>query len=331
MTPKSYSYAFSLIVPIYKSEETIDKLVSRLESLPVSEPWQAIFVDDGSPDRSHELLQRRLKNSSLKATLIRHTRNFGEHHAVLTGYRHAEGKFFINIDDDLQNPPEEALRLLQHAREHDLDVVYGDYIEKKHSLFRNLGSGFANLTARFLLDLPDSYYLSSFRCVNSLVGEKIAEIRSPYVYIDGLLSQATNRIGSLNVKHTEREVGSSGYNIRRLVRLWLVILTSFSLMPLRIASLVGVLAAVIGSLSLIYLLASSLFAGIQVAGWLSVISAILFFGGIQCLLLGLLGEYVGRIYLTVYGKPQAHVRTIEKTGGMATNDGSRFIAPLGSK
>jgi undecaprenyl-phosphate 4-deoxy-4-formamido-L-arabinose transferase len=311
MTPKSYSYGFSLIVPIYKSEETIDKLVSRLELLPVTEPWQAIFVDDGSPDRSHELLQQRLKNSSLKATLIRHTRNFGEHHAVLTGYRHAEGGFFINIDDDLQNPPEEALRLLQHAREHDLDVVYGDYIEKKHSLFRNLGSGFANLTARFLLDLPDSYYLSSFRCVNSLVGEKIAEIRSPYVYIDGLLSQATNRIGSLNVKHTEREAGSSGYNIRRLIRLWLVILTSFSLMPLRIASLVGVLAAVIGSLSLVYLLASSLFAGIQVAGWLSVISAILFFGGIQCLLLGLMGEYVGRIYLTVYGKPQAHVRTID--------------------
>jgi undecaprenyl-phosphate 4-deoxy-4-formamido-L-arabinose transferase len=145
-----------------------------------------------------------------------------------------------------------------------------------------------------------------------LIGEKISLINSPYVYIDGLLSQATNRIGSLNVKHTEREDGSSGYNIRRLVRLWLVILTSFSLMPLRIASLVGVLAAMIGSFSLIYLLASSLFGRVEVAGWLSVISAILFFGGIQCLLLGLLGEYVGRIYLTVYGKPQAHVRTIEK-------------------
>jgi len=305
-------YAFSLIVPIYKSEESIDNLVTRLESLSVSEPWQVIFVDDGSPDGSHRLLQHRLKDSSLKATLIRHTRNFGEHHAVLTGYRHAEGDYFINIDDDLQNPPEEALRLLEHARSQDLDVVYGDYIEKKHNVFRNLGSAFANLTARILLDLPDSYYLSSFRCVSRVIGEKVSSNHSPYVYIDGLLSQATNRISSLNVKHSEREIGSSGYNIRRLVRLWLVILTSFSLMPLRIASLVGVCAAVIGSFSLIYLLINSLFGGIQVAGWLSVISAILFFGGIQCLLLGLLGEYVGRIYLTVHGKPQAHVRTIEK-------------------
>ncbi|MFI0402850.1 MAG: glycosyltransferase [Cyanobium sp.] len=306
------TYAFSLIIPIYRSEESIDKLVTRLETLYVQEPWQVVFVDDGSPDRSHERLQRRLKDSPLTATLIRHTRNFGEHHAVLTGYRHAEGEYFINIDDDLQNPPEEALRLLEHARTHEFDVVYGDYIEKKHNIFRNLGSAFANLTARALLDLPDSYYLSSFRCVSSLIGEKISLINSPYVYIDGLLSQATNRIGSLNVKHTEREDGSSGYNIRRLVRLWLVILTSFSLMPLRVASLVGVLAAMIGSFSLIYLLASSLFGRVEVAGWLSVISAILFFGGIQCLLLGLLGEYVGRIYLTVYGKPQAHVRTIEK-------------------
>lgn len=307
------AYAFSLIIPIYKSEETIDQLVSRLETLPVQEPWQVIFVDDGSPDRSHELLRTRLKDSPLDATLIRHTRNFGEHQAVLTGYRHAEGDYYINIDDDLQNPPEEALRLLEYARINDFDVVYGDYIEKKHNMFRNLGSAFANLTARLLLDLPDSYYLSSFRCINSLVGEKITAINSPFVYIDGLLSQTTNRIGSLNVKHTERESGSSGYNIRRLIRLWLIILTSFSLMPLRIASLVGVLAAVIGACSLIYLIVSSLFgAKNEVAGWLSVISAILFFGGIQCLLLGLLGEYVGRIYLTVYGKPQAYVRTIEK-------------------
>jgi glycosyltransferase involved in cell wall biosynthesis len=306
------AYTFSLIIPIYKSEASIDQLVSRLETLYVEEPWQVIFVDDGSPDRSHELLRTRLKDSPLDATLIRHTRNFGEHQAVLTGYRHAEGDYYINIDDDLQNPPEEALRLLEHARTHDFDVVYGDYIEKKHNLFRNLGSAFANLTARLLLDLPDSYYLSSFRCISSLVGEKITTINSPFVYIDGLLSQTTNRIGSLNVKHTERETGSSGYNIRRLVRLWLIILTSFSLMPLRIASLVGVLAAFVGAGSLIYLLITSLIGGNEVAGWLSVISAILFFGGIQCLLLGLLGEYVGRIYLTVYGKPQAYVRTIEK-------------------
>lgn len=314
MKAEFMSFSFSLIIPIYNSEDTIERLVTRLEALVYHSPWQVIFVDDGSPDRSHYLLQERLKKSPLQALLIRHTRNFGEHQAVLTGYRHAQGDYFINIDDDLQNPPEEALRLLDYARTQGLDVVYGNYITKKHSIFRNLGSAFANLTARSLLDLPDSYYLSSFRCVSRLIGEKISSNNSPYVYIDGLLSQATNRIGSLDVRHDSRDAGTSNYNTRRLIRLWLVILTSFSLMPLRIASLIGLGAAGIGALSLVYILISAALGQEDVAGWASVISSILFFGGIQCLLLGLLGEYIGRIYLTVYGKPQSHIRTIECFG-----------------
>lgn len=306
--------AFSLIVPLYRSEKTIERLVSRLEALDFPHPWQVIFVDDGSPDDSHAVLRHRLSHSPLAALLVRHTRNFGEHQAVLTGYRHAQGEYFINIDDDLQNPPEEALGLLEHARLRELDVVYGNYIVKKHNLFRNAGSGFANLTARLLLDLPDSYYLSSFRCVSRLIGEKIAANSSPYVYIDGLLSQSTNRIGSLDVRHDPRDSGSSGYNLRRLIRLWLVILTSFSLMPLRFATLVGLVAAALGGLSIFYILVSAAFGAVEVVGWASVISSILFFGGIQCLLLGVMGEYIGRIYLTLYGKPQAHIRSVEWCG-----------------
>ena len=306
--------AFSLIIPIYKSERIIERLVSRLEALDFPQPWQLIFVDDGSPDRSHALLKHRLSHSPLAALVVRHTRNFGEHQAVLTGYRHAEGEYFINIDDDLQNPPEEALRLLEHARMNQLDVVYGNYIVKKHNLFRNAGSSFANLTARLLLDLPDSYYLSSFRCVSRLIGDKIAENSSPYVYIDGMLSQSTSLISSLDVRHDPRDDGTSGYNLRRLIRLWLVILTSFSLMPLRIATLVGLGAAALGGLSLVYIIVSAAFGAVEVVGWASVISSILFFGGIQSLLLGVVGEYIGRVYLTVYGKPQSNIRSVEWCG-----------------
>lgn len=310
MAIEPHRFDFSLIIPLYKSEATIELLLSRLEALQTNAPWQVIFVDDGSPDKTYDAIHQRLQHSPLEALLIRHTRNFGEHQAVLTGYRHAEGEYFINIDDDLQNPPEEALRLLAYAKANDLDVVYGNYVEKKHNLFRNLGSTFANLTARLLLDLPRSYYLSSFRCVRRLIGERITTVSSPYVYIDGLLSQATQQIGSLDVQHDQRDSGVSNYNIRRLIRLWLVILTSFSLMPLRIASFIGLVAATIGAISLSYIVISSMFGTIEVAGWPSVISAILFFGGVQCLLLGLLGEYVGRIYLTLYGKPQALIRSI---------------------
>jgi undecaprenyl-phosphate 4-deoxy-4-formamido-L-arabinose transferase len=320
-----HRFGFSLIIPLYKSEETIEHLLSRLEALEIDTPWQVIFVDDGSPDKTYKIIHQRLQHSPLEALLIRHTRNFGEHQAVLTGYRHAEGEYFINIDDDLQNPPEEALRLLEYAVANDLDVVYGNYVEKKHNLFRNLGSDFANLTARLLLDLPKSYYLSSFRCVRRLIGERITTVSSPYVYIDGLLSQATQQIGSLDVQHDQRDSGVSNYNIRRLVRLWLVILTSFSLMPLRIASFIGLIAATIGAISLSYILLSSVFGTIDVAGWPSVISAILFFGGVQCLLLGLLGEYVGRIYLTVYGKPQALIRTIEIFDSLNTPEREKSV------
>lgn len=303
-----------MIIPLYRSEDTVERLVSRLEALNPQRPWEVIFVDDGSPDQTYEAIKKRLRYSPLKATLIRHTRNFGEHQAVLTGYRHASGEFFINIDDDLQNPPEEALRLLDHAKRENLDVVYGNYIDKKHDMLRNLGSSFANSTARFLLDLPSSFYLSSFRCVRSLIATKITTNTNPYVYIDGLLSQCTSQIGSIDVRHDSRDEGSSGYNMRRLIRLWLVILTSFSLMPLRFASLVGLGSAAVGALSLTYILITTIFGLQDVAGWASVISAILFFGGIQCLLLGLLGEYIGRIYLTVYGKPQSQIRTIEPCG-----------------
>lgn len=316
MSPESSVeyYSFSLVVPLYRSEASVHTLVRRLEDLSCDEPWQVIFVDDGSPDNTYSTIRETLHHSSLHALLIRHTRNFGEHQAILTAYRFASGDYFVNIDDDLQNPPDEALRLWRHARDESLDVVYGNYIEKKHGLWRNVGSTFANATARALLDIPGNHYLSSFRCVSKLIGRKVAEYEGPFVYIDGMLSQLTMSIDSLDVRHDSRSIGESGYNMRRLIRLWLVILTSFSLMPLRIASLVGIGTASLGAVSLIYILVDSLLTKVAVAGWASVISAILFFGGIQCLLLGVLGEYIGRIFLSLSGKPQSFVRTIEHCG-----------------
>jgi glycosyltransferase involved in cell wall biosynthesis len=312
--PSIGPYSFSLVVPLYRSESSVQSLVRQLEDLACDEPWQVIFVDDGSPDNTYARMREALNRSSLDALLIRHTRNFGEHHAVLTGYRFASGEYFVNIDDDLQNPPDEALRLWKHARDNHRDVVYGNYREKKHDGWRNLGSAFANATARIFLDIPGNPYLSSFRCVNRLIGKKVAEHTGPFVYIDGMLSQLTTTIDSLDVRHDVREAGESGYNMRRLIRLWLVILTSFSLMPLRIASLIGIGTASLGALSLVYILVDTFIHRVAVEGWASVISAILFFGGIQCLLLGVVGEYIGRVYLSLSGKPQSFVRTIENFG-----------------
>jgi glycosyltransferase involved in cell wall biosynthesis len=301
----------SLVIPLYRSSGSIDALVDRLEALAIPEPWEVVFVDDGSPDDTVARLRARLRGSSLQGALIRHGRNFGEHQAVLTGYRQARGEHILNLDDDLQNPPEEGLRLWRMAREDGLDVVYGDYRQKRHACWRNLGSRFANRTANWLLDLPERFYLSSFRCVSRVVAQRAAAYSGPYPYIDGLLSQYTRAIGSLEVSHDTRMVGESGYNLRRLIRLWLNIFTSFSIMPLRLASLLGMLLAFTGLLTIVGLVLHALIQGTEVQGWLSIISAILVFGGLQCLLIGVLGEYLGRIFLTVSGKPQSFVRSME--------------------
>ena len=305
----------SLVIPLYRSSGSVETLISRLEKLCVPGPWEVVLVDDGSPDDTVAQLRRRLRDSPLRGVLIRHGRNFGEHQAVLTGYRHARGRHVLNLDDDLQNPPEEGLRLWHKAVAEELDVVYGDYRQKQHAGWRNLGSRFANRTANWLLDLPERFYLSSFRCVAGVVAQQAADYRGPYPYIDGLLSLYTTAIGSLKVQHDRRETGDSGYNLRRLIRLWLNIFTSFSIMPLRLASLLGVVLALAGGFTLIVLVVESLLQGSQVQGWLSIISAILLFGGLQCLLIGMLGEYLGRIFLTVSGRPQSFVRSLEPLGG----------------
>ena len=306
----SQTFEISLIIPIYKSEESIERLVSELERVKFPDEWEVIFIDDGSPDKSHDILVKRLESSILQAIVIQHTRNFGEHQAVLSGYRVASGRYLINIDDDLQNPPKEAIRLYEWAKSKCLDVVYGRYRQKKHKSWRNLGSYFANLTANFLLDLPSRFYFSSFRCVESNIAKKASDYIGPYPYIDGLLSQLTQSVGSIVVEHSSREEGKSGYNMRRLIRLWLNILTSFSLMPLRLSTFMGILMALAGFSLAIGVVFLTLTQGISVTGWASVICCILLFGGIQLLLLGIIGEYLGRILLTVNNKPQSQIRSI---------------------
>lgn len=304
----------SLVIPLYRSSGSIEALIQRLEGLSLPCAWELVMVDDGSHDDTVERARRRLRGSPLRVLLIRHARNYGEHQAVLTGYRHSRGRWVINLDDDLQNPPEEALRLWRMAEEQELDVVYGNHRQKRHAPWRNLGSRFANRTANWLLDLPERLYLSSFRCVAGPIARQVAQYGGPYPYIDGLLSQYTQRIGTLTVHHDPRLDGESNYNMRRLVRLWLTIFTSFSIMPLRLASLLGLALAGTGLLAIVILVVQALVQGVAVAGWLSIISAILVFGGLQCLLIGVLGEYLGRIFLTVSGKPQSFARSIEAVG-----------------
>ncbi|MFM2149295.1 MAG: hypothetical protein RLZZ187_1601 [Pseudomonadota bacterium] len=297
----------SIVVPVYRGAATVGLLVEALSALRPEGGLEIVLVNDGSPDNSGEVCRALQQSATVPLTYIEHARNFGEHNAVMTGLRHARGSYVITMDDDLQNPPEEVIKLYDHARKGGWDVVYTRYAVKEHEGWRNLGSRFANGVADLLLDKPKGLYLSSFRCMSAMAVREVAKYRGPYPYVDGLLMQVTQRLDSIEVKHLPRAEGRSNYTIKRLVLLWLNLATNFSVLPLRLAILAGVLMGFLGILGALLVIIEALI-GVTPSGWASMMTVTLLIAGVQFLILGVLGEYVGRAFLSANGKPQGVVR-----------------------
>jgi undecaprenyl-phosphate 4-deoxy-4-formamido-L-arabinose transferase len=218
------------------------------------------------------------------------------------------------MDDDLQNPPSEVRKLLSAAETGKHDVVYAAYRRKEHSWWRNFGSRLTNLIADYVVDKPRKLYLSSFRCLTRLVADEVAKSHTPYPYIDGLIFQVTQNASSVFVLHAEREQGESGYTLRKLIRLCLSMLVNFSVLPLRLMTIAGLITSVLGFLAVIEVVLEHLLRQ-NPTGWSSLMAAILLLSGMQLLLLGIMGEYVGRVYLGISDKPQSVVRaTFTSTG-----------------
>jgi undecaprenyl-phosphate 4-deoxy-4-formamido-L-arabinose transferase len=300
--------ALSIVIPVYRGARTIAALVRELERLDIAGGHEIILVNDGSPDDSAAVVRGLVRAAPVPVVALDLARNFGEHNAVMAGYSVARGRHIINLDDDFQNPPSEVGRLHEYAVAHpELDVVYTHYPSKKHNFFRNLGSRFTNAVAGLLLEKPRGLYLSSFRCITAFLRDQVIAYRGPYPYIDGLILQSTQRIGRFEVRHAERAAGDSGYTLRKLGRLWLAMFVNFSVMPLRASSLLGVAISLLGAVMTVVAIIEKFF-GNTPAGWTSLMAAILVFSGVQLLMLGLLGEYLGRLYLTATGRPQFVVR-----------------------
>lgn len=309
----SAKLALSFVIPLYHSAATIRPLVKEIEALEIPGGHEIVLVNDGSRDATTAICRELLQEASVPITLICHARNFGEHNAVLTGYRQATGDFVINLDDDGQNPPREALRLWRHAVNEKLDVVYGHYGKKEHSFFRNFGSWLTNRLTDYVLDKPKGFYLSSFRCVSAFAAKEAATHDGPYPYIDGLLLQVTQNIGAIEVQHAERKSGESGYTLRRLLRLWVSTFVNFSVMPLRLATLLGLVMAIVGLVGLGFVFYLWLAERGPDYGWGMIMGALLVFSGTQLVMLGLIGEYVGRMFLAVNRRPQSVVREMERS------------------
>jgi glycosyltransferase involved in cell wall biosynthesis len=303
----------SIVVPVYRGAATIATLVHALAALRPEGGMEVILVNDGSPDNSGDVCRALVKAAPLPIVYVEHSRNFGEHNAVMTGLRHASGAYVITMDDDLQNPPEEVTRLYDHARLGNWDVVYTRYAEKKHAAWRNVGSRFANWVADQLLDKPRGLYLSSFRCMSALVVRSVMRYRGPYPYVDGLIMQVTQHIDSIEVRHLPRAEGRSNYTLTRLVRLWLNLATSFSLAPLRLATIAGIAMAALGTVGAAATIFEALYTHDTPSGWASTMTVILLVAGVQSMILGVMGEYIGRTFLSANGKPQGTVRSVARS------------------
>lgn len=303
---------FSFVVPLHNTGELLRPLLGafRAESMTLRDDWELVLVDDGSTDGTVQEARRLAADFPAPVVLVELARNYGEHAAVLEGWRRSQGRYVVNLDDDLQNPVSEARRLLEHLRASGKEAAYTYYQEKKHAWWRNLGSRLANVFATFLLGKPRELYLSSFRAVTRDLIERVAGHRSPFPYVDGLILGATNRFTRLQVAHDPRICGRSGYTPRKLLALACGMLFGFSVMPLRIASVLGLLLCAGGTLLLAAAAAEWLLAVQRQVGWLSLMGALAVFSGAQLLMLGIIGEYLGRAFLTVAGRPQALVRQI---------------------
>jgi glycosyltransferase involved in cell wall biosynthesis len=301
--------ALSIVIPVYRGADSIAELVGALEALHIDGGHEIVLVNDGSPDDSLRICQGLAERALVPIILVDLSRNYGEHNAVMAGLRHARGAHVITMDDDLQNPPEEVERLLGFAQQSGREVIYTYYDEKQHAAWRNYGSQFTNWVAGFVLDKPKGFYLSSFRCMSAFVVREITRYEGPFPYVDGLILQVTQDIDRLLVRHLPRAVGRSNYTMRRLLRLWLSMFVNFSVMPLRISTATGFGLSLMGAIGSVVAITEALFFE-PPAGWASLMAAVLLLSGVQLVILGIVGEYLGRLYLTANKKPQSVVKSV---------------------
>jgi glycosyltransferase involved in cell wall biosynthesis len=303
-------FALSIVVPVYNGAASVGELVTELGKLDIPGGLEIVLVNDASRDDSIAVCRELVRTAAVPVTLIDLSRNFGEHNAVMCGLAHATGDYVITMDDDLQNPPEEVKRLFEHARDGGYDAVYTYYATKEHAAWRNWGSAFTNWCADRLLDKPPGLYLSSFRCLSAFVRERLIVYGGPYPYVDGLVFQITHNVSRLEVKHLPRAAGRTNYTLRRLVRLWLSMFLNFSVMPLRLSTLSGLAIGALGVIGILFVLVEAIFFDRATPGWASLMVAVLVLSGVQLVILGVIGEYLGRMFLANNQKPQYLVRRL---------------------
>ena len=273
--------------------------------------YEIVLVNDSSPDHTLSTIQE-LVQSDERITGIDMTKNFGQHAALMAGFHFVTGDIVICLDDDGQTPPSEAHKLIEKIEE-GYDAVYAKYEKKEHSLFRNFGSKMNSFMAEEMLNKPKDLYISSYFAVRRVIVDEILRYQNPFPYVIGLVLRSTNKVCNVVVEHHAREEGRSGYSLGKLIGLWMNGFTAFSVKPLRIATYAGFFIALAGFVSMILVLIIKLSYNPDTPlGWASTMAAILIVGGANLLVLGMVGEYIGRIYICLNNSPQYVIRKVIK-------------------
>jgi glycosyltransferase involved in cell wall biosynthesis len=308
----TYAVGTSVVVPVYQSSETLLELCSRIGTCLAESNYEVILVDDGSRPETWETIQN-LSREDQRIIGIRLSRNYGQHSALLAGIRIAKYEFTVTIDDDLQNPPEEISRLLDELKEKDLDIVYGQPQVVRDNATRRIGGKGIRLVMRILLGVRDAAATSSFRAFRTRLRDAFWEDLGPNISIDALLSWASLNSGSISVMHNQRKVGKSNYSFRKLLRFSSDTITGYGIVPLQVATGIGFLTIVLGILLLCFLVLQRLLVGSSAPGFTLLASLITIFAGIQLMILGLIGEYLGRMHYRIMRKPTYVVRETTRT------------------
>lgn len=299
----------SFVVPCYRSENTIESVVAEVIEVMGQHSeydYEVVLVNDNSPDNVWNVIEKMSKeNSKIKA--IRLLRNFGQHSALMAGYGVCTGDYVVTIDDDGQTPVDQTFILMDKLQE-GFDVVYGKYEKRKDNLFRKIGTAINNKMSKSLLGKPKDLHLTSFFIARAIVIREICNYKNGFPYIWGLVLRTTKSIANATIQHKERMEGESGYTLGKLLGLWMNGFTAFSVKPLRISATIGMLSAGLGTLGIIYVIVDKILHPSVAAGFSSLMAVMLLIGGLLLLSMGLIGEYIGRIYMCINSTPQYIVR-----------------------
>ena len=302
----------SIVIPCYRSAEMIGGVVAdinrEMEKLQEKYRWEIILVNDCSPDNTFDVI-RELCREYTNICGINLARNFGQHAALMAGFHQVKGDILVCMDDDGQTPAFAIKDLLQGLEEGS-DVVYAKYEHKHHNAFRNFGSRVNDLMLKFMLGKPADLYVSSFFAARRFIVDEMLRYQNAYPYVIGLVLRATRNIKNVTVEHQDRKAGESGYTLSKLLGLWFNGFTAFSEKPLRVATMIGTGCAFLGFLYGLDTIIKKLVNPMVPIGFSSLMSALMFIGGMLMLMVGLVGEYIGRMYICMNNAPQYVVREI---------------------